>query len=221
MFEGLTFFASASAPIAQYEVHTCVGVPTAALDALPALDDSVFERVYVGRSLQHEVISECLERADRALYLPDPGTGLYTIGTADDIIKTAAMRLTDGAAYRATRWSTDLFSWVNAFASLSYERAGASGHLVVTPFEKVADQLLIRFQQPVPLRQARSMRKLLELSDDSISVLADHHSAYGLGTGTSVPDSVEITVTGHAEWELRVGGSALLRVAYGHATLPN
>ena len=221
VFEGLTFFASASAPIEQYEVHTCVGVPKAALNALPALDDSVFERVYVGRSLQHEVISECLNRADRALYLPDPGTDLLSaIGTADDIIKAAAMRLTDGTVHRATLGFSDFFSWVNTFASLSYERAGASGHLVITPLEKVADQLLIRFQQPVPLRQARRMRKLLQLSDASTSVFADHQSAYGLGTDITVPDSVEITVTGHAEWELRVGGSALLRVAYGQATLP-
>ena len=66
VFKDLTFFASEGAPVGSYEVHTCVGVPTAALEYLPALDDSEVERVYVGRSLQHEVISECLQRADRA-----------------------------------------------------------------------------------------------------------------------------------------------------------
>ena len=35
VFDGLTFFASESAPIGNYEVHTCVGVPTKALDPLP------------------------------------------------------------------------------------------------------------------------------------------------------------------------------------------
>ena len=171
VFKGLTFFASEGAPVGSYEVHTCVGVPTAALESLPALDDSEVERVYVGRSLQHEVISECLQRADRALYLPDPGTDLNIIGTAEDLIMTAAKRLTDGAAYRATRWLCDLFSSVNEFASLRYERGGAKGHIVIASHKMAADRLQVRFQQPVPINRARSMRKLLELTDDSTSVL--------------------------------------------------
>ena len=220
VFDGLTFFVSDAAPIDSYEVHTCVGVPTTALDSFPALDNSVVERVYVGRSLQHEAITECLRRADNDLYLPNPGTRLFPLGMTEDIIKAAAERLTDGTAYRATGQSTDLFSWVNAFASLGYERAGAGGYLVIAPREKVIDQLLVRFQHQVPLRQARSMRKLLELSDDSTSVLVDHQGAYGLGSCVSGTDVVEISVTGHAQWEMRVNGSALMRVAYGQATLP-
>ena len=53
---------------------------------------------------------------------------------------------------------------------------------------------------------------------DSISVLADH-GAYGLGSCASGTDVVEISVTRHAQWEMRVDGSALMR-AYGQATLP-
>ena len=220
VFKGLTFFASEGAPIGSYEVHTCVGVPTAALESLPALDDSEVEGVYVGRSLQHEVISECLQRADRALYLPDPGTDLNIIGTAEDVIMTAAKRLTDGAAYRATRWLCDLFSSVNEFASLGYERGGAKGNIVIASHKMAADRLQVRFQQPVPIKRARSMRKLLELTDDSTSVLVDDPGAYGLGSCGSGPNVVEISVTGHAEWELSIDGSALVRVSYGQATLP-
>ena len=221
VFKGLTFFASEGAPVGSYEVHTCVGVPTAALESLPALDDAEVERVYLGRSLQHEVISECLQRADRALYLPDPGTDLNIIGTAEDLIMTAAKRLTDGAAYRATRWLCDLFSSVNEFASLGYERGGAKGHIVIASHKMAADRLQVRFQQPVPINRARSMRKLLELTDDSTAVLVDDPGAYGLGSCASGPNVVEISVTGHAEWELSIDGSALVRVSYGQATLPS
>ena len=223
VFKGLTFFASEGAPIApigSYEVHTCVGVPTAALESLPALEHSEVEQVYVGRSLQHEVISECLQRADRALYLPDPGTDLNIIGTAEDLIMTAAKRLTDRAAYRATGWLCDLFSSVNEFASLGYERGGAKGHIVIASHKTAADRLQVRFQKPVPINRARSMRKLLELTDDSTSVLVDDPGAYGLGSCASGPNVVEISVTGHAEWELSIDGSALVRVSYGQATLP-
>ena len=197
-----------------------LGVPAAELDSLPALDDTIVEDVYVGRSLQHQVIAEYLQRADRALYLPDAGSALFTVGTAEDVVKAAATKLTEGAEWRAMQWQSDLFSRVNAFASLSYERAGAEGHLVIAPYKEAADRLFVRFQHPVPLRQARSMRKLLELSDNSTSVFVGHKGAYGLGSHSSAAGGVEISITGHAEWELSINGSALLRVTYGHAALP-
>ena len=135
------------------------------------------ERVYVGRSLQHEVIAECLRLADRALFLPDPGTDLRAMGTADDIIRAAAERLTDGAAFRATKVPSNLFSSVNDFASLSYERTGASGYLAIVPYEEAEDCLLLRFQEPVPLHHSRGMRKLLELTNESTSLLVNHQGA--------------------------------------------
>ena len=219
VFGGLSFFASGSAPIDKYEVHTCVGVPSAEFNSLPALHESVVDRVYVGRSLQHEVIAECLHQADRALYLPEPGSGISPLGDADDIVRVGAKRLTNGADYRATKWQSDLFARVNAFASLGYERARAEGNLVVASREKVND-LQVRFEQPIRLHQARGMRRLLEISDDFSSVLVDGKGAYGLGSCNSGPDVVEIRITGHAEWELSVDGLKLLRVSYGEAILP-
>jgi hypothetical protein len=221
MFNGLTFFAGTATPIGDYEVHTCAGVPTEALNSPPALDESVVDRVYVGRSLQHEVIAECLRRADLAMYLPEPGADLYPLGApTEDIVKAAAVRLIDGTVYRVTGTPADLFQAVNAFVSLSYERAGAGGHLVITNKEKACQSARVRFQRPISLREARIMRKLLELSDDSTSVLTDGQSAYGLGTSDPAPDTVEISVRGHATWELSVDGSALVKVTYGQAALP-
>ena len=220
-FQGLRFFVSAAAPIGGYEVHTCAGVPAEAVDALPAFDESVVDRFYVGRSLQHEVITECLHRADRALYFPDPGADIYTLGApTEEIVRAAADRLTRGTVWRATGMPADLLSAVNAFTSLSYERVGAGGRLVIAQREKAASGMLLRFQQPVSLRAARTMRKLLELSDDSTAVLADYKDAYGLGSCDSGPDVVEISVHGRSEWELNVDGSAFVRVAHGHAMLP-
>lgn len=219
-FEGLAFFASDSTPINKFEVHTCVGIPTETLDSLPALDNPFVDQIYVGQSLQHEVISECLRRADQALHLPDPGADLNPIGAPDDIIKTAAKRFTDGAAFRVQRSPSDLFRWVDSFTSLMYERAGANGILLIAPRGKFADQALIRFQKPIPLGQARTMRKLLEISGASFSVLADNRGAYGLGSHMAGTDVVEISIVDHATWELRIDGLELLRVKYGKASLP-
>ena len=211
-FEGLTIFASESAPIYGYDVHTCVGVPADAWETLPAFDSPIVDRVYVGQSLQHEVIAQCLYRADKALYQPDPGADLSPLGSAEDIIRDAAIRLSSGMMCRATGMPGDLFPIANQFTSLTYERSGANGHLAIVQREKVADRLTVQFEKPISLRNARIMRKLLELSDPSTYVLADYSGAYGLGNCEPVPGVVRISVTGHAEWELKADELPLLRV---------
>ena len=211
MFEEFTFFASRSAPVGGYEVHTCVGVPTVTLDSLPAV---------VGQSLQHEVIAECLRRADRAIYLPDPGqVGTFT-DRPENIVLAAARRFARVTVFQAGGTPTDLFDEVNTFTSLSYERAAAGGHLVVANHQNAPDRTHIRFQRPVSLRDSKIMRKLLELSDESTSVITDGQRAYGLGPRGPAADVAEITVRGHAEWDLSVDGETLMRVTYGKAKLP-
>src|SRR4051812_31168207 len=93
---GMQVFASRSAPIGDYEVHTCVAVDRDVIETLPAFDEDVLDRIYVGRSLTHEVIAECLRRADAALYLPDPGFALQVLGApTNEIVRTAAARFLD------------------------------------------------------------------------------------------------------------------------------
>ena len=65
------------------------------------------------------------------------------------------------------------------------------------------------------------MRKLLQLSDDDMSVLADPARAYGLGPCKTAPDIIEITITGHGKWEASVNGDKFVRVDDGNATIPN
>ena len=217
-FPGLRFFAGGSTPIDGYEVHTCVGVHSSSLDAFPAFEDSVSNRIYVGRSLQHEVIEECLRRADRALYLPDPG--LFALGAAEDIVRSAADTFVRGTVGRATGMHSDLFGALNICSTLSYERSKAGGRLVVADPRSADIHMSAQFQQPISLHDSRTMRKLLEVSDEANSVLANEREAYGVGTCVPGPQIVEISVRDHAEWELSVDGCCYLRVSYGRALLP-
>lgn len=220
VFNSLTFFASDSAPIGSYEVHTCVGVPAKEFDLLPALDGPIVDRIYVGRSLQHEVIAECLRRSDRALYSPDTRRGLIDLGPTENIIQAAAVRLTDGMVCRAGGIPTDLFHAVNEFTSLSYERAAAGGHLTIVNHRAVEDRARVRFLRPVSLHDSRIVRKLLELSNESTPVITDGRYAYGLGVREPGPRVAEISVRDRAEWELGAGSETLMRVSYGQAKLP-
>ena len=217
---GLTFFASPGSTVGKYHIHNCIGVPSALLDELPALPDETVDRHYVGRSLQHSVIVESLKRADEALYLPDAGDSLFLLGRTHEIVAEAADRLTQGMVFRATGIPIDVFGLVNGFTSLGYERAGASGRLLFTKRDSPQNSLRVRFKSPVQLKEARSVRKLLQLTDETHAVLVDNRGAFGLGDAQPGPNCVEIEVTGHAEWEASIDGQTLVRVSYGQASLP-
>ena len=220
-FEELTFFASASTPIAGYDVHSCVGVPTAALDTVHALDNEELNQTHVGRSLQHEVIFRFLRRADDALRFPDPHAALRELGGPLDIVRVAAEAFTRGLAFRIGGGTSNLFDLLNSFTSLVYEQAGAGGRLLVGRGWRDMDSLEVRFRQPISLNNRRLMRKVLELSDDSAAVFVDDRKAYGLGSCGLTDEVVEIVVRGHATWEAHYRGLPRIRVAYGRARLPN
>ena len=222
-FGGRTFYVSDSTLINGYEVHTCVGVPTAELDALPSLELVESDRGFVSRSLQHAVIAECLRRADSALCEPDPGAGLSVLGASEDIVKGAAVRFVEGLVFRSGGVHSELFGRMNEITSLTYERTGARGRVVIADEGTTGVCAHVRFQRRVSPYDTRIMRKLLRLSGDTTAVLLSNAGglhAYGLGVCDPAPNVVEISVLGHAVWELAVAELPLLRVAYGHAKLP-
>ena len=218
VFANLTFFVSLSSPVNGYDVHTCIGIPTDVMENLPAFKVSTVDRIHVGKSLQHEVIRECLYRADKALYLPDRGGGF--LGRVDDVITSATERFLSGTTWRVAHTPSGICSALNEIASLTYERAGARGNLTITSRENLEKWLTVRFKNPVYIRESRAMRKVLQLSDGTMSVLADPTRAYGLGTSRTAPDVVQVSITGHAKWEASVNGDKFVRVAYGKATIP-
>lgn len=223
-FPGSDLFVSLSALIGGYEVHTCVAVDSGWIGDLPAFEHAVEDRLYVGRSLVHEVIAECLRRADLALYLPDPGAGLNVLGASSlDIVRSAAARFLDGCVMRTGGMPGDLLEVMEGITSLEYERSGAAGRLVIVGRSRSVESRS-SLARAVPLRDARAVRKLLEVSDEQVALLTDGSKVFGLGdVNTSLVDerpAFEIVVPSHATFELRHEGTALMRVDYGRPKLP-
>ena len=222
-FDGLEFFVSDSATVAAYEVHTCIGVPHDSLEPVPRfnnpLEDDYFGR-HIEESFVEAVVHTCLHRADNALYLPDAGTGLQVLGGSYDIIRSSAERFVDGVSFALTSQPRGLFRLANEFSSLTYERSGAKGHLVVTGHDNLVNKLKVTFRDPVGLHESRSVRKILELTDATKSLLTDGSSIYGIGECNTAPDVAKIAIDGHAKWSLSVDDTTLMKVAYEHASLP-
>lgn len=217
-------FVSTSSPIGGYEVHTCIVVEAERLGALHAFANAEEDRLYVGRSLVHEVIAECLRRADRALYMPDPGAGLNILGAPTlDVVRAAASRFLDGCAMRTGGMPGDLLEVLEGVVSLEYERAAAAGRIVIVGQSRplAVSSVLAR---AVSLRDSRAIRKLLEVSDEDVALLTDGSKVFALGDVESHDSgdrpAFEIVVPSHATFELRHDGVALMRVAYGRPALP-
>ena len=112
-YEELNFFVSRSAPIGGYDVHTCLGIPSEALQSVPSFNNPKRDD-YLGRHIEESfvqaIIHTCLIRADKALYLPDPGDSFFEIlGSRVDIIKSSAERFVRGITSSLTPQHSDLF----------------------------------------------------------------------------------------------------------------
>ncbi len=217
-------FVSLSAPIGGYEVHTCLAVESSRMGGLYAFEHAVEDRLYVGRSLVHEVIAECLRRADLAIYLPDAGADLNVFGAPSlEVVRSAAARFLDGCVMRTGGMPSDLLEVMEGITSLEYERSGAAGRLVIVGRSRGVESRAV-LARAVALREARAVRKLLEVSDGDVALLTDGSKVFGLGeVDTSRVDegtAFEIVIPSHATFELRHDGTALMRVAYGRPKLP-
>ena len=222
-FEGVSFFVSNSATLAGYDVHTCVGIPYEILASVPCFSNPK-KHDYHGRHIEESfvqtIIQTCLDRADRALYLPHPGEHLRELGDPFDIIRSSAERFVDGISFVFTPQQTDLFIRANEFSSLTYELSAARGHLVITQRDNLTNKLAVTFENRVGLYDTRGVRKILQLTDETNALLSDGGYAYGLGQCSSAPDVVKITIEAHAKWSLSIDGTILMKVSYEHATLP-
>ena len=133
------------------------------------------------------------------------------------------MRLVEGLVFRSGGAHSGLFGQMNKITSMTYERTGARGRVVIADEDTTGVCTHVRFQKRISPYDTTIMRKLLRLSGDTTAVLLSNMKglhAYGLGACDPAPNVVEISVRGHAEWDLAIAGLPLLRVAYGHATLP-
>lgn len=224
---GRRFFVSRSSPIGGYEVHTCIGIAEEALSLLPRLTGDVFQRVRVAQSLPLEVIGQTLVAADQALYLPDPGSSLYSLfRTSAEIVSRSAFWLAEGCVIRAGELTGgDLFESMQAVTTQPYEGGAAQGRLLIVRPDHPSLETNVRFARPVSLMRSRAVRKLLETTGEGLSLLVRGSEAYGLGRLRSDyeperQDAFEVVVSAHATWELRHAETALMVVSYGKSVLP-
>ena len=170
-----------------------------------------------------------LTEAAEELRLPDPGRNSLSsdMRQAGEIIRLSAVKFmhTPGFSTSKHYLFSDLFERFNMISSLMYEGAQGTGLLfLVNPGSEVIDYQ-IRFKEPVPFREPRWARKILQMASGDIGLIADSEQIYGLGKRQTGHDSLAqdvfiVRFIDHYHWELRSGEQVLLRSHYGKPVLP-
>ena len=225
---GLRFFVALPAPVDQYMVFTAVGLRERVLDDVPHLSSTVAaDRYPVMQSLVRGTVNEILRISSRALYEPNPGADIDIDADPGGVAKAAGKALTRSATTLAGNvMGSDLFDGLNRVATTRYERrVGIGSLLLADPGSEHVDRS-VTLQEPVPVGETRTLRKLLETSSRlGESLLTDGSEAYGLGRQRAdypaASESVfQLLVVGDGTWELHHADVPLATVQFGAPRLP-
>lgn len=225
---GGRFFVAQPTLVNDHYVYAAVGLPDAVVDEAPSLstETSSDGRISITRSLLQGAMDEILRKLSVALLEPDPGSSLAIGIEPGDVARAAGQSLTQSAVFLATDQPGSLFDAMNEVSTTRYEkRAGLGRLIVVNPSSTVIDGWLT-LENAVPVRETRTMRKLLETSSGTgAALLTDGAAVYGLGIirddyDPSAESVFEVLVSGPGTWDLRHAGTPLMSVRNGAPYLP-
>jgi hypothetical protein len=229
---GLRSFCGAARLVDDYYVTPVIQVPEVLFRKFPPLNDKPAKHEFIStgyRSVIEAALATVLAEASAELQLPEPGRSTFgNMRASDEIIRIAATAFmhTPGLAISDQYGrATDLYARLNLISSLLYEGAQGVGRLILANPDNPDIEYLMRFQKPVPFREPRWARKVLQLSAPNAVLVADGEHVYGLGRLRPTHDAhaqniFTVDFLDHYHWELRCGALPLLRSHYGEPTLP-
>jgi hypothetical protein len=222
-------FCSAPVLVQGYMVSVVLQLDRATVGNYYALTkDRLDQRVALATSLLDAATTEFLEGCADALTRPEPGSGPDLLGRdADEVIRAAGKRLmyTPAWAGGARQGIEGLFHACNTISSMRYEGAEGVGKMLIARREHPNVAVILALAQPIPIKDHRAVRKLLEISSAENCLLTDAFYIYGFGNvvGEYDPqreDLFLINFTKHYTWELQHADHVLMRAGYGQPQLP-
>ena len=139
----------------------------------------------------------------------------------NEVLRAAGRRF----MLRAAAGNHGLYDACNGVAALRHEGDEGVGTLLVGRRHHPAITPVLTLDAPIPLRDHRSIRKLLEMSEDRASLVSDATDVFGLG---SLADSADprhepvftVHFTRHYSWELTHNGHVMMKVVSNTPRLP-
>jgi hypothetical protein len=233
---GLQVFASSPVERDGFLVLTLIAVRHAGLAAVPSVSDGEVSihshrSFHVPCSLAEAAIEVMLEEASDEIIRPDAGAGVLFVGSTDDILRRAGIRFFSGLLHRVDTDSqimgtaASLFDAISRLSLTPYERAEPAGSLVFAEASRPVGTPIIILAAPVPLGQARALRKLLVLANDGLLLRCNCGHAFALVQG-AWPSSLdtsracEVRIVARGKWVVSMEGRELMSVSDGHPSIP-
>jgi hypothetical protein len=167
-------------------------------------------------------VTEFLNDCVKALHEPEFASGKSILDRDySEVLRAAGKRF----MYTPAGSSHGLFDACNAISALKYEGSEGVGAMLLARRNHPEIYQLLTLDTPVPLRDYRSVRKLLELAEGSVRLLSDAVNVYGLGSLMPGHDFNKgeiflINFTKHYTWEFVHAGQVMMKAAYGVPSLP-
>ncbi|SET46189.1 diadenylate cyclase [Hymenobacter actinosclerus] len=174
-------------------------------------------------SLLAATVEELLLDASRALRESDHADDDRLVLNRDynEVLRAAGRRF----MLRAAAGSHGLYDACNGIAALRHEGDEGVGTMLVSRRNHPAVVPVLTLDAPVPLRDYRRIRKLLELSEDRHALITDATDVFGLGYLVE-PDDAQyepvftVHFTKHYSWELSHDGQRMMKVVSNTPRLP-
>ncbi|MDX4551730.1 hypothetical protein SGX74_17345 [Klebsiella pneumoniae] len=229
--QNVTSFCGESRRIDDYYVTPVIQIPNDTFEKFPPLLSKSVDESQQGhgfRSLIHAAMYAVLREATEELHNPDPGRFIHgSMRDAEEIIRIAANDFlhTAGLSIERRYIHTDLFDALNLVSSLMYEGAKGIGQLILVDPDNEAVEFLAKFVEPVPFREPRWVRKVLQMAASGVGIIANSQYIYGLGRlkkshDPSAQDAFTVDFIDHYHWQLYCGNQALLLSQYAVPKLP-
>jgi DNA integrity scanning protein DisA with diadenylate cyclase activity len=227
-YDGIQTYCSMPILLEDYWVSVVLQLEIGSLRRHYSLSKTEWQRMRISTSLIDATIQEYLDLCAEALTKPDPGAGGLILGRPfEEIIRTAAENLmyTPAAVCNDFDGLHGLYNACNMISSLKYEGIEGVGEMLVSRRNHPNVEIVLELATPIPIRQYRAVRKILQVSSAKYSILCDSAKIYGLGFQTGIyneldEDLYRITFTRHFTWNLFHGNHHMMRVAFREPTLP-
>ena len=175
-------------------------------------------------NLPHAAVLEFMHECARALREADTADNDQPVLDRDynELLRSAGRRLMLRVAPAGTH---GLYDACNGVAALRHEGDEAIGTMLVSRRLHPSVVAVLTLETPVPMRDHRSIRKLLELSEGHTALISDASHVFGLGQLVPQSDAqfeslVTVHFTNHYSWEVSHDGHVLMRVVSNTPRLP-
>ncbi len=154
---------------------------------------------------------------------PKPGRGLGDHSRLEprEIAERAARLLMRVPFIPGDRMNPGLFEPIEEVSKVMYEGVVGTGRIVLAAEDDPNLGYVLKLSTPVLLKQARWLRKLLQMATRETALIAGYSRVFGLGSVSDVSAAPYVVdITGHHQWDLRQGKQVFMRVNAGQPRLP-